>query len=182
MIAGRCSDYPVHCEYSRGSLPERGNGQLRKKNTIKAFVMAAGILLPVLLTGCAGSREYKGSITEFSYHYGSYFGGDYEYDLMLQEDHAVHFTARGYNGIELDIDKEVDPSVLEELSSVITDNHLETWEGFSESDDSVLDGYGFFLQVKYNDERTLTASGYASYPENYQEVHDKLVAILESIE
>ena len=152
-----------------------------KNNRTKAFCLFIGILSLAMLSGCAGSKPYESSITEFSYHYGSFFGGYYEYDIVLQ-DNAVHFTARGMNGIELDIDKDVDPAVLKELSLVITNNHLEKWDGFSKSDDNVLDGYSFSLVAKYDDERTLTADGYEKYPENYQKVHSELVDILESVE
>ena len=148
---------------------------------MKTCVIAIGMLSLLLLSGCAGSKAYEGSITDFSYHYGSYFGGYYDYDLVLQDDNTVLFTAIGGNGIELGITKEVDPAILEELSSVINDNHLEKWDGFSKSDSSILDGYSFSLIVKYDDERTLTASGYMSYPENYRKVHDSLVDILESV-
>ncbi len=147
----------------------------------KPFCLLLGILSLMMIAGCAGSKPYLGDITEFSYHYGSYFGGYYEYDLVLQDD-AVHFTARGLNGVELDIDKEVDPSVLDDLSSAISDNHLETWDGFSESNDNVLDGYSFGLNVAYDDDRELSAGGYEMYPDNYEKVHDELVEILESID
>lgn len=154
---------------------------MTKNKKAKARYLLVGILVVVMLTGCAGSRAYKGKMTEFSYHYGSFFGGYYAYDLVLQGD-VVHFTAEGKNGVELSVDKEVDPSVLSELSTVMTDRHVERWDGFSKSDDRVLDGYGFSLAVKYDDERTLIADGYEKYPKDYWEVHDALVRILETVE
>lgn len=152
-----------------------------RNNRIKAFCLTLPILSLVMLSGCAGSKSYEGSITEFSYHYGSFFCGYYEYDIA-SHGVEVHFTAIGMNGVELDIDKEVDSSILEELSSVITNNHLEKWDGFSKSDDNVMDGYGFTLIVKFDDGRTLTVDGYEKYPKNYEKVHEALVEVLESVE
>ena len=131
--------------------------------------------------GCSSNKAYEGNITEFEYNYGSFFGGYYEYHLVLDGE-VVHVTASGMNGVELDIDKEIDASILEELSLVINTNKLERWDGFSKEDPHVLDGYSFDLLVKYDDGRTLEASGYEKYPENYDKVHEEIVKLLSGIE
>lgn len=148
---------------------------MKRINILKILVLSL-----VILVGCSSNKAYEGNITEFEYNYGSFFGGYYEYHLVLDGD-VVHVTAEGMNGVELDIDKEIDASILEELSLVINTNKLERWDGFSKEDPHVLDGYSFDLLVKYDDGRTLEASGYEKYPENYDKVHEEIVEILQAI-
>ena len=138
------------------------------------------VLSLLILMGCSSNKAYKGNITEFEYNYGSFFGGYYEYHLVLDGD-VVHVTAEGMNGVDLHIDKDIDASILEELSLVINTNKLERWDGFSKEDPHVLDGYSFYLLVKYGDGRTLEASGYEKYPDNYDKVHEEIVEILQAI-
>ena len=149
---------------------------MKRINILKILVLSLLILM-----GCSSNKAYKGNITEFEYNYGSFFGGYYEYHLVLDGD-VVHVTAEGMNGVDLHIDKDIDASILEELSLVINTNKLERWEGFSKEDPQVLDGYSFNMSVKYDDGRTLEASGYEKYPENYDKVHEEIVELLSGIE
>ena len=148
---------------------------MKRINILKILVLSL-----VILVGCSSNKAYEGNITEFEYNYGSFFGGYYEYHLVLDGD-VVHVTAEGMNGVDLHIDKDIDASILEELSLVINTNKLERWDGFSKEDPHVLDGYSFDLLVKYDDGRTLEASGYEKYPENYDKVHEEIVEILQAI-
>lgn len=152
----------------------------RIKNVrIKSILKPVFFLL--LFVGCSSVKPYEGNIIEFSYQYGSFFGGYYDYHLVLDGD-ALHVTAQGMNGVELNIDKNIDASLLEELSFIINTNNLERWDGFSKDDPHVLDGYSFNMLVKYDDGRTLEASGYEKYPENYDKVHEEIVELLSGIE
>ena len=149
---------------------------MKKINIFKILVLSL-----VILVGCSSNQPYEGNIIEFDYQYGSFFGGYYDYHLVLDGD-VVHVTANGMNGVELEIDKEIDASILEDLSLVINTNKLERWDGFSKEDPHVLDGYSFYLSVKYDDGRTLEASGYEKYPKNYDKVHEEIVELLSGIE
>ena len=137
------------------------------------------VLLLLIFMGCSTNKPYEGNIIEFYYQYDSFFRSYNDYHLVLDGD-VVHVTAN-IDGVELDIDKEIDASILEELSLVINTNKLERWDGFSKEDPHVLDGYSFYLSVKYDDERSLEADGYEVYPDNYEKVHEEIVEILQAI-
>ena len=148
---------------------------MKKINIVKIVVLSL-----VILVGCSSNKPYEGNIIEFDYQYDSFFRSYNDYHLVLDGD-VVHVTAR-VDGVELDIDKEIDASILEELSLVINTNKLEKWDGFSKEDPHVLDGYNFYLLVKYDDGRTLEASGYEKFPKNYDKVHEEIVELLSGIE
>ena len=113
-------------------------------------------------------------ILSISYEYGSYFGGYWEFDLSL-DDGQVLFYAQGSNGIDLEIDGRIVPdSVFDELQNIITDNDIILWNGFSKQDTDILDGYGFALNIDYENGTKLSASGYMMEPGNYEQGHAAL--------
>ena len=131
--------------------------------------------------GCSTNKPYEGNIIEFDYQYDSFFRSYNDYHLVLDGD-VVHVTASCMNGVNLNIDKNIDKEILEELSLVINRNKLEKWDGFSKANYNVLDGYSFYLVVKYDDGRELVVDGYEMYPENYDKVHEEIVELLSGIE
>lgn len=44
-----------------------------------------------------------------------------------------------------------------------------------------MDGYGFTLEVKYQNKKSLKAEGYMKYPKDYGKSHKVLVTYLESL-
>ena len=140
------------------------------------------VLLLLIFMGCSTNKPYEGNIIEFYYQYDSFFSSYYDYHLVLDGD-VVHVTANGNEmGVNLNIDKNIDKEILEELSLVINRNKLEKWDGFSKANENVLDGYSFYLVVKYDDGRELRADGYEMYPKNYDKVHEEIVELLSGIE
>ena len=118
--------------------------------------------------------------TNFTYNYGSYNGGYYEYNIKNKNKKNI-FTAKGYNGVNLNINKEIDEYYLEQLSKIIKETNIESWNGFNKKDNKILDGYSFNLKVEYKNGKTINASGYMKYPKNYKNTHKKIVKFLKSI-
>ena len=150
-----------------------------KKKLLFGLAIIFGL---VLLTGCEKKEDVSvdDEIVSFHYSYGSYNGGYYDYDITTQED-KVRFVAKGTNGVDLDEDKEIDKSVLTELSEVVIKNKINDWDGFNESDKDVQDGYSFTLVIEYESGKTVNASGYHKYPDNYNGAHEKLAKFLKEI-
>ena len=153
-----------------------------KKLKVLLAVLCAGLAAVAGFTGCTAapkpSYENEGLCTEFSYHFGSYHGGYWEYDIY-QDGEQVYLTAQGFNGVELAVEKaEVDALVLEDLVRIVEENQIYQWDGYSKSDDDVLDGYGFGLAATFESGRTLSASGYMMYPKGYDEGHKALADYL----
>ena len=88
----------------------------------------------------------------------------------------------GGNGVELSINQEISDDKLEELSRIINDNKIYEWNGFGKSEDGILDGYTFELEIKYKDGKEVKAHGYEKYPGNYSEAHKSLENYFASFE
>ena len=149
------------------------------KKTILLFLLIIGSFFVVV--GCKEKEKpNESAIKSFSYHYGGYNSGYYDYTIKYEDDKLV-FIASGANGVDLDIHTEIDKAKLEELAKLINDKKIYEWNGFARYDKDVYDGYGFSLRVIYEDGGFLTADGYMKYPDNYDEGHAALVAFLEAL-
>lgn len=146
----------------------------------KVFLTLLLTVILIGITGCNSKEKIDSDIISFKYHYGSYNDYYYEYDINIIDEKVV-LNAKGYNAVNLNVEKEIDKSYLEELAKIINDNEIYKWNDFDKSDKNILDGYGFNLEVNYSNGKTLKAHGYMKYPKNYNEGHKVLSEFLEQI-
>ena len=139
------------------------------------------IILLLVITGCGKANKIESDINSFTYYYGSYNAGYYKYTISVEEN-KVMFSVQGHNGVNLNINKEIDSSYLNELSKIIDENKIYEWDGFHKREDDVMDGYSFELNIGYKNGETIDASGYMKYPDNYDNCHKALLVFLQSIQ
>ena len=125
------------------------------------------------LTGCKDKKNFDSDIVSFRYSEGGGLGPSYEYEINLEKNKYI-FKAGGYNGVDLDVEKEISKKQVKELSKIIDDNDIKSWDGFDKSDKDVMDGHSFSLFIKYKSGESLSAHGYMKYPRNYREASKKL--------
>ena len=157
---------------------------MKKKTIILTVFVAVLILVLVLvfLLTMRGKKEevYEGEIISISYSYGSYNGGYWNYEIY-KENQKTFVKAKGWNGVELNLNKQVDNNVLDDISQIVKEKEIYKWYGFNKEDKNVLDGYSFSLTIKYSDGKEGKASGYMKYPNNYTSAHKELTNYLETI-
>ena len=165
---------------------KRTSNNTFKNITAIAAIMAAVIAFAVVIVFLVGGQRNvrSGSIVEFSYGSGSGMGGYVQYTLKRQDNLALLEINR--SGVPEDkagdIKKTIDGEYLDRLATIINENEVARWDGFDKSDSSILDGDGFVLKVKYDDEKTIEAHGYMIYPGNYRVVTDKFVELFSEME
>ena len=125
------------------------------------------------------ARADTSALTVFEYDYGSFNGGERKYTIRA-EGAGYLFTARGYNGVDLNVEAPVNRGDLDGLAAVIRDNGIASWDGFDKRDPNILDGYGFSLSAEF-ESWTLEAHGYEKYPQNYEAGHAALSAYLDGL-
>ena len=133
-----------------------------------------------MLSKSITTKRYDGNIVSFSFHCGSYFGGYGEYEIK-NKGGELKFSARGYNGKDVNVDKTISGEYLDRIDAVLKKYDVASWDGFNESDDDVMDGHSFSLDVEYDTGATIHAYGYMKYPRNYNQVSDELYEIIEEI-
>ena len=70
-----------------------------------------------------------------------------------------------------------DNKVISEIENLLNKYEVYKWDGFSKSDNNVLDGNSFFFNLVYSDNKKINANGYMMYPKNYKEVKEGLDSI-----
>lgn len=152
----------------------------KKKFAFIGVLIILGAVLYLIYIN-RNNEEKNNEIKSFHYSYGSFLNGYLDYDIR-EENGTIFLSASGKNGIDLEIDKEVDEKILEDIEKLIEDNHIENWNGFSEVDHDILDGYSYNLIIKYKNGKKLLATGYMKFPANYEQGHKALTEYLEELE
>lgn len=103
------------------------------------------------------------------------------YQLNIKDDKYIA-EIKPYGVAEEDkLEIEVEKKVLDEITEVLKKYHVSKWDGFNKSDHGVLDGDSFSLSIYLNDDKSIQASGYMMWPENYRNVRDEISEIFMKI-
>jgi len=162
----------------------RGASALRFGVSIVLLVTLA--FMTLVLPGCKADVSKFGGLKNFAYSYGSFNGGQRDFTITeasgddVRSEGRYLFVAKGYNGVDLDVEVFVGQDVLDDIAAIIADNGIAEWDGFDEVDRDILDGYSFLLAAQY-ESGTIQASGYMKYPNNYEQGHAALSEYLESL-
>jgi len=139
------------------------------------------VCLVLNLSACTQKPgKIDSEVTAFSYSYGSFFGGYWDYKIVA-EDNQLWLQVTGANRWDLDVSAPIDPKHLQEIGELIDQQKIYQWNGFDKSDSQIMDGSSFTLEVLYENGETLTAHGYMKYPAHYEEGHAALVAYLKAL-
>ncbi|MEA5002895.1 MAG: hypothetical protein VB081_05300 [Christensenella sp.] len=153
------------------------------KRSIIAKALCLLLVIP-LLVSCSqkipASQIEQATIQEFHYSFGSYFGGYWDYTIVNADGKTV-LTASGSNGVDLSVDSKIPSEALDDIKTILAQQDIGAWNGFSERDDGVMDGYSFSLSVLFSDGKTLKADGYMKYPANYEAGSKVLAEYLETL-
>ena len=73
---------------------------------------------------------------------------------------------------------ELSKDTIKEIERVLNKYNVTSWDGFSKSDRYVLDGDSFSFSVKYGEDKSISASGYMMWPNNYRDVRSYLDTVI----
>ena len=135
------------------------------------------ICFAILLVGCS---EKKDSITEFKYEFGGGWTTTYTYEIK-KVDNKYSFKATESLKDSETVLKEISKKDVEKLEDIIKKYEIDKWNGFNDSDNDIMDGTYFSLDVKYDSGSVIKAYGYMKSPDNYQEAHNALVDFLNGL-
>ena len=105
-----------------------------------------------------------------------YRSGDIHYDS-----YSVTHWADGYHvSVNDGPDRRIDDASVEALMTAVDAFDLARWDGFEASNDFVLDGESFWLEVRLTDGTGIMARGDNAYPEDYFPAVSRLQEILDN--
>ncbi len=71
----------------------------------------------------------------------------------------------------------VDADFADRLAAILEEFGVGAWDGFRETDDDVMDGIGFTLDVTFTDGRKIDAMGYMMWPAGYDDAVEAFHAL-----
>ena len=95
--------------------------------------------------------------------------------FFLSRNGEIHYDAyritREQDGYHVSVNdgeaQSMDRETADALMQIIDEYDVARWDGFSESEEHVLDGEGFWLEIALTDGTRITARGENAFPENY---------------
>ena len=143
-------------------------------------IVILGII--IVLTVIMRKGEWKmneevkiGSIKNFHYFYtkGYAMNADVFYDLECDKECIA--TIKKYGESQEDaIKKTVDSDFVKQVEEILEKYEVGQWNNFHKTDKNVLDGDSFSMSITFQDDTSISASGYMRYPNNYSSVKNEL--------
>lgn len=156
------------------------------KKSMKAILICLSILIVTIIVVVIifikpnNKDKYVGEIKSFYYYYGGGEGPAYQYELQ-SEDGKVYFTAKGLNGVIMNVQCEVDESVMTQLKEIVDTHNIYNWDGFNRKKHFIMDGSSFKLEITYENDEDINAYGHMKYPKGYREAQKALVDFLDDL-
>ena len=130
----------LQANFEKNSLAYQYYGTAQRKNAA---------LNEYLMTLAAEPEKDFDELLSLTYDYGSYFGGSWDFSIT-KEGSTYLFTAVGGNGVDMNVEKEVDKSVIEDLQKIISEQKLCLRDGVHMHDEDILDGWNEDFQAEFS--------------------------------
>ena len=131
------------------------------------ILMLTGLL--GMLSGCGILKQKPvilDEITSFSYGYvGSEPYSMERYEAKLVGDQTQLVIVRP--GAETEYTFTESADFMKKLTEIANACNIGSWDGFNKTDKNAMDGYSFHVSLTTRDEKSVNASGYMKYPENF---------------
>ena len=130
-----------------------------------------GMVLPKLLKKKVGIT----SIQKFRYFYTKGYCMNAEVIYTLECNKNCEIEIKPYlEPIENTKKIIVEKDFVEKLESILKKYKVGSWNDFHKANKYVLDGDSFSINITFQDQTTLSASGYMEWPKNYGDVKKEI--------
>lgn len=117
----------------------------------------------------------------FTYTKGYAINSYIIYDIKKNDDtYIVHVKQYG-KAEEEAVEKEVSKETITKLEEILNKYNVSKWSGFNKTDKNVLDGNSFSCSISMENGKSISASGYMKWPQNYKEVVEELDLFFEDL-
>lgn len=136
----------------------------------------------LLIVGCGKKENDSKGITElskldFNYSTGTHVNAWVSYNINCVD--KCILTIKPNNIAEEDKQEvELYKKTMNKIIDILNKYDVVNWDGFNKTDNNVLDGNNFHINLTIQDNKNVSASGYMMYPDNYKDVKKELDKIL----
>lgn len=157
---------------------------MKKKNIVRfcaALLMAALLAALTFTAGCGlGGTKYSDEptvIDRFEYRWASDMA-PVTFTAERSGDGSVTVSFL-YDGSGRTETQTVSTAIADDLAAWVDKYDVRRWDGFEKRREGVRDGYGYAMHITLGTGETITASGYAAYPDNFEDAYGELYGIID---
>lgn len=158
----------------------------RKPFTMLLLFMALMAAL-TLLPACASpdppmeEPDTPGRLLSFSYRYSTFRSRPFECVIERDADERgeerIIFKLEAYVKGFLSVEEEIPEAVMEDITRMMEEEQIFSWNGFREYHQEIRDGTSFELVAAF-EKTSIRASGYMIFPDNFKAAHQRLTDYL----
>lgn len=117
----------------------------------------------------------------FSYSTGYYYEASIKYTIDCDD---ICFAVIKKQGEEYEKAKkyDIDEKFVKKVEDILNMYNVSSWNGFDKTDKRVMDGDSFNLYIKTKENKSINASGYMKWPDNYDKVKGELDSVFSTLE
>ena len=106
----------------------------------------------------------------------------YRYGEIRYDSYSIFLDEDGYHiSVNDEESQSMDEETVQKLMEVIEAYNVSSWDGFDETNENVLDGEGFSLEIGFTDGTSVKALGDNAFPEQYADAMGEMWDILTNI-
>ena len=106
----------------------------------------------------------------------------YRYGEIRYDSYSIFLDEDGYHiSVNDEEPQSMDEETVQKLMEVIEAYNVSSWDGFDETNENVLDGEGFSLEIGFTDGTSVKALGDNAFPEQYADAMGEMWDILTNI-
>ncbi len=110
----------------------------------------------------------------FGYSNGYMINSNIRYELKIEDEKYIAKIKPYGVDDEDELTIEVSKDIMDKASEIFKKYEVNKWDGFNKSDHNVMDGDSFSLGIWFNDDKSIHASGYMMWPDNYRNVREEI--------
>ena len=106
----------------------------------------------------------------------------YRYGEISYDSYSIFLDEDGYHiSVNDEEPQSMDEETVQKLLEVIEAYNVSSWDGFDETNENVLDGEGFSLEIGFTDGTSVKALGDNAFPDQYADAMGEMWDILSHI-
>ena len=106
----------------------------------------------------------------------------YRYGEICYDSYSIFLDEDGYHiSVNDEESQSMDEETVQKLMEVIEAYNVSSWDGFDETNENVLDGEGFSLEIGFTDGTSVKALGDNAFPDQYADAMGEMWDILSHI-
>lgn len=147
--------------------------------TIIVIILVIGIGLTINNFRKAKKIE---NITNFNFSYttGNEKDASVLYEIQCEESCMVGVKLEGVSS-DKTIKAQISKDKIIEIENILNKYEVSKWNNFHKTDNSVLDGNSFSINIHTKDNYSVNASGYMMWPNNYSKVKEEIDSLFKGL-